>query len=94
MLSASLFPLHNHAMFGELQLQIDLFFFTKLDDMAPISIPTVPGGTIGGEIDITIKWNVHSDVSIDLRYGLFIAGSAFPDNDTRHFVYLGISYGF
>ena len=94
-LSASLFPLHDHAMFSQLQVRIDLFFFTKLDDMAPVSIPTVPGGgTIGSEIDITIQWNVHSDVSIDFRYGIFIAGNAFPDNDTRHFVYIGISYGF
>jgi len=80
---------------SKLEFGLDLFLFGKLDSDAPVSIPTEPGESfIGFEADFLVTWQITSDVAFDLRYGLFLPGSAFIGSKTLHFGYLGVSYGF
>jgi len=95
-LSASVLPFPGSGALKHFRLLLDGFLFTKVDGNAPISVPTLPGASyLGAELDITIEWQVLSDLSIDLRSGVFIPnGAAFGESDPRYFVFLGVSYAF
>jgi hypothetical protein len=81
---------------GRLRLGVDAFLFGKADSGAPISVSTVNETFVGGEIDIGAEWRISSDISVDLRYGVFLPGDAMLDgqDDPRHFFYLGVLYAF
>ena len=88
-------PLRQTEKSGKLGIGLDIFGFFKLDDEAPISIPTVAGESyVGFETDIVAEWQITSDFAIDARYGLFVPGDAFPTSKVLHFFYWGVSYGF
>ena len=73
----------------------DFFAFVKVDEDAPISVPTIPGETfLGTEIDLVLEWQFTSDLAMDARYGIFFPGDAIAGSQPMHFVYLGGSYGF
>jgi hypothetical protein len=44
---------------------------------------------------VFVDWRVASDVSMNVRYGVFVPGEAAccPD-DPRHFFYVGFNYAF
>lgn len=80
---------------GGLRFGVDTFLYAKTDDNAPLSVTTKAGeGFVGVGVDLVVNWIVASDVAVDLRYGIFVPGSAVPDKDPLHFAYLGVSYGF
>ncbi len=84
-----------HPIPDRMQVRVDVFFINALDDSAPMSVTTVTGQSfIGTEVDLTVRWQVLSDVSMGLRYGIFLPGDGVPYSDARHFAYLGMSYGF
>ncbi|MHC4409600.1 MAG: alginate export family protein [Planctomycetota bacterium] len=88
-------PLRESEKSGKLGIGLDIFGFFKLDDEAPISIPTVAGESyVGFETDIVAEWQITSDFAIDARYGFFVPGDAFPTSKVLHFFYWGVSYGF
>ena len=72
------------------------FLFTKVNQSAPLNVGTVDKTFVGGEVDLMLDWRITSDVSLGLRYGVFIPGEAIPDDedDVRHFVYAGVTYAF
>jgi hypothetical protein len=43
-----------------------------------------------------MSWRILSDLSLDLRYGVFLPGDAMPDteDDVRQFIYTGVTYAF
>lgn len=93
-LAASGFPAPSGKL-RRMRLQLDTFFFVKMDGDSAISVTTTPGDSfVGVEVDITLDWKLTSDSSVDLRYGIFVPGDAVPDNDPMNFFYLGFSYGF
>ena len=80
---------------GRMQVRVDVFLINALDDGAPMSVTTVTGQSfLGTEVDLTVRWQILSDVSMGLRYGIFLPGDGVPYSDARHFAYLGVSYGF
>ncbi|MEM8882611.1 MAG: alginate export family protein [Planctomycetota bacterium] len=88
-------PRRNAEQGSRFGIGADFFVFLKTDEDAPLSVPTLPGERyVGFEIDLTIEWQITSDVAIDARYGIFLPGDAFERTSPLHFVYLGISYGF
>ena len=95
-LSASVMPFPGKGVLDRFRLLLDGFLFLKVDGGAPISVPTLPGESyLGAELDITIEWQVFSDLAVDLRSGVFFPnGSAFGDSDPRYFLFVGISYAF
>jgi hypothetical protein len=93
-LAASGFPAPTGTL-RRLRLQLDTFFFVKMDGNAPLSVTTTAGDSfVGVEVDITVDWKLTSDSALDLRYGIFVPGDAVPGNDPMNFFYLGFSYGF
>lgn len=81
---------------GDLRVGVDGFFFHKLDNDAPISVPTTNDGYVGFEIDFFIDWRITSDLFATVRYGAFFPGEAIPDgqDERRDFLYVGVTYAF
>jgi hypothetical protein len=89
------FPLADHARFDRLQVGVDLFIFNKLASRAPIDEPTFDKGYVGLEPDIFLNWQVSSDVTFSLRYGIFFPGAAIVNDDNpRQFFGAGVTYAF
>jgi hypothetical protein len=92
---ASTFPLTDYKPMRNLQVGADLFLFAKADENAPIDEPTTSGRYLGFEPDLFLNWQIRSDVTLALRYGIF-----FPDGDTvvgnevRQFFYGGLTFAF
>lgn len=84
-------------IFRNLRVGVDGFLFFKIDEDAPISARTEMGESfVGGEFDLFMSWRILSDLSLDLRYGVFLPGDAMPDteDDVRQFIYTGVTYAF
>jgi len=81
---------------GDLRIGVDGFVFHKIDDDAPISVPTTNDGYVGFEVDFFIDWRIYSDLFATIRYGAFFPGEAIPDgqDDRRDFLYVGVTYAF
>jgi hypothetical protein len=89
------FPMPEHTAFDRLQLGVDLFVFNKLAQRAPIDEPTFDKGYLGFEPDVFLNWQVSSDVTFALRYGIFFPGSAIvSDENPRQFFGAGMTYAF
>jgi hypothetical protein len=89
------FPMPNHTLFERAQLGVDLFFYNKFDADAPIDEPTTRDSYLGFEPDIFFNWQITSDVTLALRYGIFFPGAAIVnDQNTRQFFGAGITYAF
>jgi hypothetical protein len=79
-----------------LRLLVDGYAFVKLDPSAPISVPTDHHRYAGTELDLGVDWALVSDVTLNLRAGLFLPGSAMPtgENGLRKFLYGSVTYVF
>ena len=94
-LGASTFPLPNHPSFKRLQVGANLFIINKLNRSAPIDEATNGKTYLGIEPDVYANWQVKSDVSLTVRYGVFFPGDAIAtDHDTRHFFFTGVTVAF
>ncbi|MCH2153773.1 MAG: alginate export family protein [Phycisphaerales bacterium] len=79
-----------------LRIGADVFFYNKLDRGSATSGISGNSRWIGFEMDFRLDWRITSDVSANIRYGVFFPGSSIsqPFNKERHFVYAGFSYAF
>lgn len=95
-LGASTFPLPDRGIFRRMQVGTDLFVFGRPDSQAPIDEPTTKGpGYLGWEPDIYVNWQLVSDVTLALRYGVFVPNpSAYTDSQSRQFLYMGATFAF
>ena len=61
-----------------------------------MNVTTTDDSFIGGEIDVGLDWRFTSDLSLILRYGVFLPGEAMPSgqDDPRHFFFTGVTYAF
>ncbi len=92
-------PFRGGGVFGGIRLGATAFAFMRLDSDAPLSFPTVPGGSnyVGGELDFSIEWRVLSDLDLNLRYGIFMPNTEVffsGQSGARDFLYAGITYAF
>jgi len=80
----------------DLRIGADVFVFGKTTTRAPISSPSTNQRFVGWECDVRLDWRITSDVSLNVRYGLFVpnGGNPEPIDQVRQFVYGGISYAF
>lgn len=89
------FPFTQFAPLRRMQLGTDLFVFLKTDVNAPIEEPTLPRRYLGWEPDVYMNWRITSDVTLALRYGLFVPGHAIQTNHAaRQFFFAGVTFAF
>jgi hypothetical protein len=98
-MGASVFPLPQQSVFRKLQIGADFFVFGKLLSDAPIDEPTSNGNRfLGVEPDVYLNWQISSDVTLAVRYGLFFPNnSAFGSgaaSDVRQFFFGGLTFAF
>ena len=84
---------------SELRLGVSGYLFMKVDNEAPLSVYTLPGGSnlVGGEVDCTLDWRFSSDLNFNIRYGIFLPNTGvFPADQggARDFFYSGVTYAF
>lgn len=94
-LGASTFPMPDVPAFRRLQIGTDFFLYSKLTSRAPIDEPTNEGSFLGFEPDIFINWQITSDITFGIRYGIFIPQSnMFVDDSVRQFLYTSMTFSF
>jgi hypothetical protein len=94
-LGASTYPFAATGGLGRLRTGLAGLLFFKIESNAPLNVPSTDETFFGGEVDVFADWRIASDVSMNVRYGVFFPGDAAccPD-DPRHFFYVGINYAF
>ena len=90
----SSYPFVQNRILRNLQFGGDFFVFLKADSKAPIDEPTGEGRVLGTEPDLFLNWQIRSDVTLALRWGLFVPGNTIPNNSTRQFFYAGLTFAF
>lgn len=95
----STFPFPDTRPFRKLEIGIDVFTYNKLNADAPVDEATSDSRYLGFEPDLFINWQVTTDVSFALRYGVFFPGDGLTDVDgavdsPRHFLYTGVTFAF
>jgi len=89
------FPAPNSQWFRRLQVGANVLIFNKMKSDGQIDEFTSDDSYLGAEADLYANWQITSDVSVILRYGVFFPSSAFEgDRDPRHFFYTGLTYAF
>jgi len=92
---ASTFPFPDTAHFGRLQVGTDFFVFNKMREDGGIDEVTNSGRYLGVEPDVYLNWQIKSDVTLVLRYGVFFPnGDVIVNDDARQFFYGGITFAF
>ena len=92
---ASTFPVPDHQWLSRMQVGVDFFVFNKLRSKGAIDETTVDGRFLGVEPDIYMNWQVTSDVTLVLRYGLFLPnGDVVVQDDARQFFFGGLTIAF
>jgi hypothetical protein len=88
-------PFPEFGALRRLQIGADVFAFGKLAREAPIDEPTREQRFLGFEPDLYLNWQVTSDVTLALRYGVFFpSADAFANDDPRHFFFAGVTFAF
>ncbi len=91
----SSFPLSDFSKFRRMQMGADVFVYGKVQDGAPIDESTSVNTYLGWEPDVFINWQIVSDVTLAVRYGVFIPSNrAFLDDSTRQFFSIGLTFAF
>lgn len=89
------FPFAGVAALSRLQVGFDFFVFHKFRAEAPIDENTGNESFLGIEPDVYLNWQMTSDITLALRYGVF-----FPNEDNfgldepRQFFYGGMTFAF
>ena len=91
----STFPLPESGPMRRMQIGTDFFVFNKLQSDAPIDETTKDSSFLGVEPDVYLNWQMTSDLTLAVRYGIFFPSSnAFRETDSRQFFYVSLSYAF
>jgi hypothetical protein len=91
----STFPLPDTGPLRRMQIGTDVFIYNKFDTDAPIDELTSDESYLGWEPDFYLNWQVTSDLTLIFRYGIFFPSSdAFPSDESRQYIYGGVTYAF
>jgi hypothetical protein len=92
---ASTYPLSNMSAFRRMQIGADFFLFDKLQKNSAFDEGTTDNYYLGWEPDAYLNWQVASDVTLALRYGIFFPSSTIIEHQSyRQFVYAGVTFAF
>jgi len=96
--SVLLKPLEKYRLFRNLSLGIDYYRYYKDKRSGGIydTDATLNDKDIGSEIDLTLSWQIFSDLSWSLEYGQFNPGDAYPDSthDPEEYFSISMTYTF
>lgn len=91
----STFPFPDVPTFRRMQVGADVYVFGKASHGAPIDEPSLDETYLGWEPDFFMNWQVVSDVTLALRYGVFVPSSdAFPSDKLRQFFSTSLTFAF
>jgi hypothetical protein len=90
----STFPLQKCGLFSQMQTGLDLYLFEKFALNAPLDEPSRKSGYVGIEPDLFVNWQIKSDITLSMRYGVFLPGDALISNSARQFFYTGLTFAF
>jgi hypothetical protein len=93
-MGASTFPLVNHKAFKRLQLGGNVYLYGKLDSQAPVEETSDHHNFLGVETDLFANWQITSDLSMAMRYGIFFPGAAMTDSNPRNFFFTSLTLAF
>lgn len=93
---ASFRPMPDTASLKDLEIGATFFMYHKQQKRGGISDDEADrvDRFLGNEADAYVNWRVCSDVTLSLRYALFMPGDAFSDRSARHFLFGTITYSF
>ncbi|MCC6580893.1 MAG: hypothetical protein IT440_10670 [Phycisphaeraceae bacterium] len=92
---ASTFPLPNDRFLRRFQVGSNLFIFNKLTSDAPIDEASNSDFYLGFEPDVYANWQITSDLTWTIRYGVFFPSDGLLSNDDpRHFVFSSVTLAF
>jgi hypothetical protein len=91
----STFPFHEARPLRRLQAGVDFFVYNKFRKAAPIDETTRDQRFLGVEPDVYVNWQVTSDVTLALRYGVFFpSDNTIPIDKERQFFFAGVTFAF
>jgi hypothetical protein len=99
-LGYSTFPFADGGgVMSRIQFGTDWFLFYRTDDDAVIDEPLLESSDgesfLGWEPDVFVNWQITSDVTLSVRYGIFFPNDdVFESDEPRHFFYTGVTYAF
>ena len=94
----SLKPLEKVSFFKELSISLDLYHYFKDESKGGIfdAQASQANRDIGYEIDLTLSWQMLSDLALAMEYGHFEPGKAYPPatNSNTDYLSLGVTTTF
>jgi hypothetical protein len=94
-MGAATVPFPEYRPLRNLQVGVDAFLFRKADGDAPIDEPTTDTAYLGWEPDVFLNWQIRSDVTLAVRYGIFFPNSdAVVEDSARQFIFAGLTFAF
>ncbi|MHC4605549.1 MAG: alginate export family protein [Planctomycetota bacterium] len=96
--SATVVAVRGEEYFNTVQVGTAVYGYMKQDDGGAISDTRASEDErqVGWEFDVYLRWRAFSDVGMTVNYGVFFPGDAYPSDsdDTRHYISVGVTYGF
>lgn len=94
----SSYPFSDIPSLRRLQLGLDVFAYGRTSTSAPIDEPLAAGTDerfLGWEPDLYLNWQITSDITLAVRYGVFFPNSdAFDDDKARQFFSTSVTFAF
>jgi hypothetical protein len=92
----STFPCPDSRWFRRLQVGADAFVFFKANKRGGIDEPSESDDRyLGFEPNVYVNWQITSDLSLAVRYGVFFPGDAVSsDDEIRQFFFAGLTFSF
>jgi hypothetical protein len=92
------YPLRKFPAFRRFTAGLDYFCFRKDKAAGAISDPEADqiSRDIGHEVDLNFNWQILSDLNLELEYGRFFPGGAYPDtaDDDEQYFSLSLTHTF
>ncbi len=95
-LGGATFPFTNVNALQQMQIGINYFLFHKhqansyISDVASVEHHNY----LGSEFDFFTNFNITSDMTFSLHYGIFLPGQAFSSQRDRHLLFTGLTFSF
>jgi len=93
---ASFSPFEQVELLRDFEAGTNWFLYHKHHERAAISDPAAGqfNGYVGWEMDYFLNWRFASDLAWTIRWGMFFPGDAYLDQDSRSFLFTGLTWSF